>query len=154
MLPRQNSMVIRILHHKSRRPRKRRSALQSQRELLVFARERGFVAAAVERLTRTPSAPDLEEAVLVDIEEWGEFGGRNISRRLAEDGPARAGVKHAMVRDRQGLPLAARRSTPQLDVTAPLREDLEPEPAQYRDNFSSREPPKPGQVKPPTQRSR
>jgi hypothetical protein len=71
-------------------------------------REGSLIAPALECAAGAPIALNLEEADLIGIEESGEFCERDISRSLAENGPACAGVKHAMVRYRQGLALATR----------------------------------------------
>jgi hypothetical protein len=71
-----------------------------------------------------------------------EFSLGNEASGLAEYCPERAGVELLMSRDRKNLP-AFRCLPTELDVTPPLRDNLEAELAENRDDVRAREPTKP-----------
>src|SRR5208283_3635249 len=91
---------------------------------------------------------------IIRIEEWGQHFQGQITRSLAENRSAGSGIELAVVRHGQSLPVTARGRTLELHVTSTLGHHFKPKSAQDRCDLSCREPLKPGQGKPPTQRSR
>ncbi len=91
---------------------------------------------------------------LIRIEEWGQHGEGYVTRCLAENRAAGTCIELAVVRYRQGFPVTARRGTLEFHVTSPLGNNFKSKSVQYPCDLSTREPLKPGQRKPPTQRLR
>ena len=100
-------------------------------------------------LTRRPVKPRASPLLSFRVEEWSKFRAGDVTRGLAENGPAGAGVKFRVVRDSKRLLLAAGAETAQFNVASALGANLKAKSAEDGNDFRAGESLKPRQEWPP-----